>query len=345
MKKKIALVAGGYSGEYVISIGSAKTIAANLDKNQYDIYKIIITRQEWYYENAQGDKVPVDKNDFSITLDGKKINFDLAFIALHGTPGEDGRLQGYFDMLDIPYTTCNSIVSALTFNKSFCNKVVKDFNVVHIAKSVHLFKNKPYSLGVIMERVALPVFVKPNESGSSLGVSKVLEVNELIPAIEKAFTEDKEVLIEEFIQGRELTIGVYAVNGLVKTLPPTEIVSKNTFFDYEAKYTPGITDEITPAPIPENILDDLNKKAINIYTMLNCSGIVRIDFILQEKTNELYFLEVNTTPGQSANSLIPQQVAAAGMTLQAFYNDIVEEALLNNQNNSNSDEYTAKALV
>jgi D-alanine-D-alanine ligase len=329
MKKKIALVAGGYSGEYVISLGTASTIEKNLDHSIYDVYKIIIDRKEWFHETPSGQKVIVDKNDFSLTIDGQKNVFDAAFIAVHGSPGEDGRLQGYFDMINLPYTTCNSIVSALTFNKSFCNKVLKDYHVVHIANSVVLYKNVPYSLGAIMESLKLPVFVKPNESGSSLGVSKVVSPEQLMGAIDKAFAEDNQVLIEEFIEGRELTIGVYAIKGKIHTLPPTEIVSKNDFFDYEAKYTPGVTNEITPAPIAADVLSQLNRKAENIYLHLNCRGIVRMDFILNKKNNELFFLEVNTMPGQSENSIVPQQVRAAGMDLKTFYGNLLNEILEN----------------
>ncbi len=329
MKKKIALVAGGYSGEYIISLGTAQTIEKNLDQSLYDIYKIIISREEWYHETASGQRIPVDKNDFSLTLDGNKIIFDAAFIAVHGSPGEDGRLQGYFDMIGLRYTTCNAIVSALTFNKSFCNKVLKDYHIVHIANSVVLYKNHPYSLGAIMESLKLPVFVKPNESGSSLGVSKVTSPEQLMTAIDKAFAEDSQVLIEEFIEGRELTIGVYALKGKIYTLPPTEIVSKNDFFDYEAKYTPGVTNEITPAPIDHDVMMQLNRKAEGIYQHLNCRGVVRMDFILDKKTNDLFFLEVNTMPGQSENSIVPQQVRAAGMDLKAFYGDLLQEVLVN----------------
>jgi len=325
MKKKIALVAGGYSGEYIISIGTAETIQQNLDTEKYDVYKIIISREGWWYEGADGVKTEVDKNDFSIKVNGNKVNFDAVFIAVHGSPGEDGRFQGYLDMLQLPYTTCNAIVSALTFNKSFCNKVVKDFGVVNIAKSVHLFKKVPYSIGAILEQIKLPVFVKPNESGSSLGVSKVTEVDGLLPAIEKAFSEDNEVLIEEFIEGRELTIGIYKIAGQIHALPPTEIISKNDFFDYEAKYTPGVTSEITPAPVSEDILRQLNNKAMAIYARLNCRGVVRMDFILEKQSNELYFLEVNTMPGQSENSIVPQQVRASGIDLKTFYGNLLTE--------------------
>lgn len=327
MKKNIALLAGGYSGEYVISIKSAETIEKNLDGDLYNVYKIIITREGWWHETASGEKINIDKNDFTLTIKGEKIKFDGAFIAIHGAPGEDGRLQGYLDMIGVPYTTCSAIVSALTFNKSYCNKVVRAFNIVNISNSVHLIKGDPYSMGNILEQLKLPMFVKPNENGSSLGVSKVKLVEQLLPAIEKAFKEDNQVLIEEFIEGREVTIGVYKVNGYVYTLPPTEIVSKNEFFDYEAKYTPGVTSEITPAPIEDSIREQLETKASYIYRHLNCRGIVRMDFILQKGTNKLYFLEVNTTPGQSENSIVPQQVRADGKTLKEFYGVLIEDCL------------------
>jgi D-alanine-D-alanine ligase len=233
-------------------------------------------------------------------------------------------------MLQVPYTTCNSIVSALTFNKSYCNKVVKAFNVVNIANSVHLIKGEPFSMGAILEQLKLPVFVKPNESGSSLGVSKVKRVEELLPAIEKAFGEDNQVLIEEFIEGRELTIGVYKAHGYLYALPATEIVSKNEFFDYEAKYTPGVTREITPAAIDTQLREQLETKAMYIYRHLNCRGVVRMDFILQRSSNKLFFLEVNTMPGQSENSIVPQQVRASGRTLMDFYGELLKDCLENN---------------
>jgi D-alanine-D-alanine ligase len=327
MKKNIALLAGGYSGEYVISISTARTIEENLDAERYNIFKIIVTREDWWYEGEDGSRLAVDKNDFTLLLGGEKISFDAVFIAIHGTPGEDGRIQGYLDMLQVPYTSCNAIVSALTFNKSFCNGVVKDFGVVNIANSVHLFKGEPYSMGAILDVLRLPVFVKPNESGSSLGVSKVKKIEELLPAIEKAFREDQQVLIEEFIEGRELTIGVYRVGGRLHTLPATEIVSNNEFFDYEAKYTPGVTSEITPAVITTALREQLETKAAYIYRHLNCRGVVRMDFILQQPSEKLYFLEVNTMPGQSENSIVPQQVRAAGMNLRDFYGALLEDTL------------------
>lgn len=327
MKKKIALVAGGYSGEHVISIATATTIGAHLDLDLYEVYTIIIDKEGWWYEPEAGIRVEVDKNDFSIQNGTEKVRFDAAFIAIHGTPGEDGRLQGYFDMIGLPYSTCNAIVSALTFNKGFCNRVLKDYGMVHIANSVVLYKHVPYSVGVVLEKVKLPVFVKPNEGGSSLGVSKVATPQELVPAIEKAFKEDGQVIIEEYIGGRELTIGVYTREGQIYTLPPTEIISKNEFFDYEAKYTPGVTNEVTPADITDDIRDQLIRKAVTIYQHLNCRGIVRMDFILEQSSGNLYFLEVNTMPGQSENSIVPQQVKAAGMDLKTFYGILLSETL------------------
>lgn len=327
MKKNIALVAGGYSDEHIISISSAKTIEQNLDKNLYDTYKIIITRGSWYYE-VDAQKTEIDKNDFSLNINGKKILFDAVFIAIHGTPGEDGKLQGYFDMIGMPYTTCSAIVSALTFNKSFCNKVVNDFSTAKIAKSVHIFREDPFSLGTILEKVKLPVFVKPNEGGSSIATTKVTKVENLLPAIEQVFAVDHQALIEEFIEGRELTIGVYRLANEVKTLPPTEIISKNEFFDYNAKYLQQ-SDEITPAEITEKVLHSLQEKARSIFLQLNCRGFVRMDFILEKGSNELYFLEVNTMPGQSENSLIPQQLQAAGISLSDFYGQMLEECLSN----------------
>lgn len=329
MKKNIALLAGGYSGEYVISIQTAQTIKKHLDTEKYNVYTVVVTKEDWWYEDENGNKTSVDKNDFTLTLSEGKVRFDLAFIAIHGTPGEDGRMQGYLDMMDVPYTSCNAIVSALTFNKSYCNKVVKDFNVVNIANSVHLIKGEPYSVGSILEMIQLPMFVKPNESGSSLGVTKVKSVEELLPAIEKAFKEDDQVLIEEFIEGRELTVGLYRVDGKLYILPATEIVSKNEFFDFEAKYTPGVTNEITPAPITDKVKDMLDTKSEFIYKHLNCRGIVRMDYILKENTGKLYFLEVNTMPGQSEASIVPQQVHAAGISLKECYGALIEECLRN----------------
>lgn len=327
MKKNIALVAGGYSGEYVISVQSAVTIENNLDSSRYNVYKIIITKEGWTYTGADGKQAEVDKNDFSITVNGGKVTFDAVFIGIHGTPGEDGRLQGYFEMLGIPFTSCGMVTSALTFNKSYCNKVVNALGVVNVSRSVHIFREQPYQATEILQQLRLPVFVKPAEGGSSIGMSKVKTAEELPPAIEKAFKEDSQVLIEEFIKGRELTIGLYRADGALTVLPITEVVSSKEFFDYEAKYTPGISNEITPAPVSEEVAQRVRETASILYNKLNCKGIVRVDFIYEESSGKLFFLEINTMPGQSENSLVPQQVRAAGKTLKAFYGLLLEESM------------------
>lgn len=327
MKKNIALVAGGYSGEYVISVQSAAVIEKNIDSSKYNVYKISITRDGWNYIGTEGQSVAVDRNDFSLTINGNKIKFDAVFIGIHGTPGEDGRLQGYFEMLGIPFTSCGMVTSALTFNKSYCNKVVSSLGVVNVSKSVHIFRDQPFDTKEILRELKLPVFVKPAEGGSSIGMSKVNTAEELEPAIEKAFKEDVQILIEEFIKGREVTCGLYKANGKLTVLPMTEILSSKEFFDYEAKYTPGVTREVTPAEIPAEVTTLIAETAKTLYDKLNCRGIVRIDFILEEASNRLFFLEVNTMPGQSENSLVPQQVRAAGKTLQEFYGTLIEECL------------------
>lgn len=327
MKKNIALVAGGYSGEYVISVQSAVTIENNLDSSKYNVYKIIITRESWSHTGADGQVTAVDKNDFSLTIGGNKITFDAVFIGIHGTPGEDGRLQGYFEMLGIPFTSCGMVTSALTFNKSYCNKVVDALQVVNVSKSAHIFRHQPYNTTEILQQLRLPVFVKPAEGGSSIGMSKVKTAEELQAAIDKAFNEDSQILIEEFIKGRELTIGLFRSNGNITTLPITEVVSSKEFFDYEAKYTPGVSNEITPAPVNDDIARQVRETATVLYNKLNCKGITRVDFIYEEGSGKLYFLEINTMPGQSENSLVPQQVRAAGKTLQEFYGLLLEESM------------------
>ena len=327
MKKNIALVAGGYSGEAVISVQSAAVIEKQLDSSKYNVYKIAISRNSWTYTGADGKTAEIDKNDFSLTLNGSKVTFDAVFIGIHGTPGEDGRLQGYFEMLGIPYTSCGMVTSALTFNKSYCNKIVAALDVVNIAKSAHIFKDQPHDAAALLQQLRLPVFVKPAEGGSSIGMSKVTKAEELPAAIEKAFKEDNQVLIEEFIKGRELTCGLFKVNGQLTVLPITEVISSKEFFDYEAKYTPGVSQEITPAQVPDEITQRVQQTAGVLYDKLNCRGIVRIDFIWEEATGKLFFLEVNTMPGQSENSLVPQQVRASGRTLKEFYGMLIEESL------------------
>jgi D-alanine-D-alanine ligase len=324
MKRNIALVVGGFSGEAVVSIRSAAVVDENLDTNLYDVYKIIIDHKNWYF--ADDNSVVVDKNDFSLTMDGRKINFDCVFIIIHGTPGEDGKLQGYFDMLGIPYTTCDSITSSLTFNKAFCNKVIKSSgNIVNIAKSLHLFSENDFPIDNIANEIGFPCFVKPNAGGSSIGMSKVYEKANLQTAISTAFKEDGQVLVEEFIKGRELTCGIFQrKDKSILALPITEVISKKDFFDYEAKYNPSLSDEITPANINSTLRDKISAISSKIYDILNCKGIVRIDYILEEATDNIYFLEVNTVPGQSEQSIVPKQIRTAGLTVQDVYTSLIE---------------------
>ena len=325
-KPVIAFLTGGYSGEAVISYNSAVTIENNLDPDRYEVYKIDITRQGWYYRSPAGETVEIDKNDFSITTSGRKICFDAVFIGIHGTPGEDGKLQGYFDLLRLPYTSCDAATSALTFNKRY-TVAVAAFAGIHVARSLHLFKHPSVPVADITARLQLPVFVKPNNGGSSIGMSKVSVAGDLEAAIEKAFREDDQVLVEEFISGREVTVGVFKSNGQITLLPFTEIVSKKEFFDYEAKYTAGMSEEITPALIDEVMQEKIAAAAERVYQVFNCSGVVRIDFIFNPEKGEPYMLEINTVPGQSEASIVPQQVRAKGWTLQDFYSALIEEAL------------------
>lgn len=323
MNKKIALITGGYSGEAVISYKSAQSIAKHIDTGKWDCYTIDINPAGWNYLSPDGKKYPVDKNDFSIAVNGSKITFDAILVSLHGTPGEDGKLQGYFDTLNIPYTSCDTATSALTFNKRY-TVAVASFAGMHVAKSVHLFKHIPVTPDQIMKELKLPVFVKPNNGGSSIGMSKVKQASELAAALDKAFKEDDQVLVEEFISGRELTIGVFKSKGKIITLPITEIIAKNEFFDFEAKYE-GASDEITPANVDESIAEKVRTEAKKAYAVFNCRGVVRIDFIYHEETGHPYMLEINTVPGQSEASLVPQQVRAMGWTLMEFYSALIEE--------------------
>ena len=325
MKKKIALITGGYSGEAVISYKSAATIQNNIDTDKWDCYLIDIHPDGWFYKTQTGEKITVDKNDFSITVGDKQIKFDAILVGLHGTPGEDGKLQGYFDCLGIPYTSCDAATSALTFNKRY-TVAVAAFAGIHVAKSLHLFKNETTSNEAILAQLALPIFVKPNNGGSSIGMSKVNHEGELKLALQKAFKEDEQILVEEFIKGREFTIGVFKTKGKIVCLPMTEIISKNDFFDFEAKYE-GKSEEVTPANTSDKISLQIKETAEKIYSVFNCKGIVRIDFIYDEVKEVPYMLEINTVPGQSAASIVPQQVAAMNSTLKEFYSLLIEECI------------------
>jgi D-alanine-D-alanine ligase len=325
MKKTIALVTGGFSGEAVISYKSAITIGNNLDAEKFHVYTIDINPAGWLYELPDGRKAEIDKNDFSLQLDRDKIEFDAVFIGIHGTPGEDGKLQGYFDTLKIPYTSCDAATSAITFNKRY-TVAVASMAGISVAHSVHLFKHSPVAAAAITSRLKFPVFVKPNNGGSSIGMSKVNKAGELEPAIAKAFKEDEQVLVEEMIQGREFTVGVFKTKGNIIVLPLTEVKAHDDkdFFDFEAKYQ-GKSSETTPAQVDEVVADKIRDAARMIYAVFNCRGVVRIDFIYNEEAGKPFMLEINTIPGQSEASIIPQQVKAMGWSLKEFYTKLVEE--------------------
>jgi len=318
--KTIAIVAGGDSSEFEVSVKSAGEVEKVLS-SRYIVYLVMIRGTSWYWEDSKGRYHNIDKNDFSLVTDEHRIRFDGVFIAIHGTPGENGLLQGYLDMMGIPYTSCNAFCSALTFNKQACKLFLKDHNIA-MAKGRLIRKGDTIDPVSIIKHTGLPCFVKPNDSGSSCGVTKVKQNADLMSAIETAFRESDEVLIEAFMGGREVACGVLKSKNKVIVLPVTEIISKNEFFDYEAKYTPGRSEEVTPANIPLHVTNEIQRLSLLVYELLGCNGIVRVDFIVVDE--KPYFLEINTVPGMTKESLVPQQVLAAGMTHEKFYSMMVE---------------------
>ena len=325
-KLNVALVAGGYSGEYVISIKSAGVAEKHINPRKYNVFKIIITKEKWFHTAADGQEYLIDKNDFSLKIGRKKVKFDVALMIIHGTPGEDGKLQGYFDMLDIPYTSCDAITSALTFNKRW-TVATAAFGGVNVAKSLHIFKQTPLSTEAILTHLKLPVFVKPNNGGSSIGMSRVEKASDLADALERAFKEDNQILVEEFIKGREFTVGVMQTRGKLEVLPICEVIAKKAFFDYEAKYTAGMSEEIIPAAVTDSQAKTLRETVKKVYQIFNCKGIIRVDFIWNEADNKPYMLEANTVPGQSESSIVPKMLQAKGWTMQDFYTRQIEECL------------------
>lgn len=318
--KTIAIVAGGDSSEFEISVKSAEEVSKTLS-SRYIVYVIIIRGTNWYWEDKKERYHNIDKNDFTLEIDDTRIKFDGVFIAIHGTPGENGLLQGYFDMMGIPYTSCGAFSSALTFNKQACKLFLKEYGI-QMADAVLVRKGDNIDLSEISKQIGLPCFVKPNDSGSSFGVTKVKQKDGLMPAIETAFKESDEVLIEAYMNGREVACGVVKAKNKTIVLPVTEIISKNEFFDYEAKYTVGRSSEITPAEMPFSVTDEIQRISLLAYRLLGCKGIVRVDFIvIGEKP---YFLEINTVPGMTKESLVPQQAVAAGISLEDFYSMAVE---------------------
>ncbi|MFM1876696.1 MAG: hypothetical protein RL266_2433 [Bacteroidota bacterium] len=323
MKKTVAIVFGGYSSEWVISELSAKIVFKHLDRNMYDTYLVNISKQSWDVLQTDGSKSPIDRNDFSFMEKGKQKRFDAVFNAIHGTPGEDGKLQGYWDMLGIPYTSPGVLASSLTFSKSYCNGFLRQFGDVNIAGSVMVRKGDPVDAKAILDKVGLPCFVKPNNLGSSFGITKLKVAEDFDQALAKALENDEEAVIEQFINGAEIASGVYATDGEVIALPLTEIVSKNEYFDYQAKYE-GASEEITPARIPDSVRDLIQETTRRVFTRLKLKGMSRIDYIVQDGVP--YLIEVNTIPGLSEASLLPQQVVHSGMSLKEFFGLLVEDA-------------------
>lgn len=323
-KRRIAIVAGGYSSEFPVSLRSAQGLYSFMDKDRYDIYIVKLTRDEWFVELPGGETSEIDKNDFSFVEGDRIRHFDFVYITIHGTPGEDGRLQGYLDMIGLPYSTCDTLVSAMTFNKFVCNRYLQAFGIP-IAHSIVLRDGQSISDQEVVEQIGLPCFIKPNVGGSSCGATKVKIEGEIQPAIKKAFDEGKEVIIEAFMAGTEITCGCYKTRKRDVVLPVTEFISKNEFFDYEAKYTACKVEEITPARLSEEMTAKVQERTSLIYDILGCKGIIRVDYIIVGE--EPYLLEVNTTPGMTETSFIPQQVKAAGMEMKCVLSEIIENEM------------------
>ena len=318
-KKSVAVIYGGNSSEHQVSIQSGKNVAANLDRERYDVYEILIKGKSWTLIARNGEEMEpaeIDKTDFSAA----GVHFDVAFIMIHGTPGENGLLQGYFEMLEIPFTTCNAFVSNIAFDKYSCKRFL-DFAGVKFAKDCYIRKGRPYSPRSIVAQLGLPLFIKPTNGGSSFGVTKVKSMEEIEPAVERAFLENDAVMAEEAIVGREVTNGIFTDRGKIVNLPVTEIVTEREFFDFEAKYQ-GLSKEICPAPLPPHITEQIQQMTTHIYTFMGCSGLVRMDYII--KGEEIFFLEMNMVPGMTPMSLIPAQVRAAGIEIKEFFTALIE---------------------
>ncbi len=314
--KNIAIICGGDSGEYDISIKSGRVVSAHLDRNKYSSWLVEIKGNEWFYEDKAGKKYFINKNDFSLTVAGAHIRFDGVFNAIHGTPGEDGKIQGYLDMLGIPYTSCGVDSSALSFNKHLCNKFISAYGI-SVANSVTFLKGEEIRQQEVIDTLGLPLFVKPARSGSSVGVSKVHTADKFEEAVKNALAEDDQVLIEEFIEGRELACGLINKGEELIVFPLTEIISKKDFFDYEAKYSEGLAHEVTPADVDAHVEQDIKTLSVFLFRQMGCKGFVRFDYILSDKG--LYFLEVNAIPGMTEASLLPQMAEAFGMSITELF--------------------------
>ncbi len=319
-KKKIAVVCGGYSGESVVSMRSASMVMANIDRDLYAPIQVVIERHRWYALSDQGEELLLDKNDFSVTIGEEKVKFDGVFIIVHGAPGENGLLQGYFELIGLPYTTGGVLNMALTFNKKATTDALHQLGY-QVANSVTIGRGDQIEVDEILQKVGLPCFVKPNNGGSSLGTSKVKDQSELVVAIQKALAVDSQAIIERFVSGTEVTCGVIQWQGKLKALPLTEIVTANEFFDFEAKYN-GKSEEITPARVESSVFEKVQRLAVGIYSDLNCRGMIRVDFIIQD--NVPFVIEVNTVPGFSEASIIPQQASAVGIDKKALITAVIE---------------------
>ena len=323
LKRTIAIVCGGDSSEHDVSLRSAQGLYSFFDKERYNVYIVDIKGQDWHVELSDGTTAKIDKNDFSFMENGEVKVFDYAYITIHGTPGENGLLQGYFDLIGLPYSTSGVLVEAMTFDKFVLNQYLRGYGV-KVADSLLIRKGyeELVSDDEIEERIGMPCFVKPAADGSSFGVSKVKEKDMLAPAIRKAMLESPEIMVESFLEGTEISIGVYKTKDKAVVLPATEVVTTNEFFDYDAKYN-GQVQEITPARLPEDVTERVRQITSHIYDILHCNGIIRIDYIISKEGN-ISMLEVNTTPGMTATSFIPQQVRAAGLSMTDVLTEIVE---------------------
>ena len=323
LKRNIAIVCGGDSSEHDVSLRSAQGLYSFFDKERYNVYIVDIKGQDWHVELSGGITARIDRNDFSFVEDGKAKWFDYAYITIHGTPGENGILQGYFDLIGIPYSTSGVLVEAMTFDKFVLNQYLRGYGVA-VADSLLIRQGYEQLVGddEIERRIGMPCFVKPAADGSSFGVSKVKNKDQLAPAIRKAMLESDEIMVEQFLDGTEISIGVYKTREKSVVLPATEVVTQNEFFDYDAKYN-GQVQEITPARLSDDITRRVREITSHIYDILHCNGIIRIDYIIS-KEGKIFMLEVNTTPGMTPTSFIPQQVRAAGLEMKDVLTDIVE---------------------
>ncbi len=328
MKHNVAVVMGGFSSEYEVSIASGTVVYDNLSKIKFNPYKVVITRDKWVVLDKSGNEHSIDLNDFSATIDGEKLKFDVVFNAIHGAPGEDGPLAGYFDLIGMPQTSSGQFESALTFNKAECSMLLKGLGV-NIAEAYYLAKHEAYNPEEIVAHVGLPCFVKPNRSGSSIGVTKVNRYSEMQAAIDKAFEVDTQIIVEAMVQGTEVGCGVTNHRGYVKALAATDIVPKNDFFDYESKYS-GLSEEVTPARISDETYSQILEESEFIYESLNLNGLARVDYIVTEN-GVPFFIEVNTIPGLSKESILPKQAEYAGISLGDLFDQSVENTLKNVQ--------------